>query len=214
MQISISSNIKEFTRGLQYIHKEQIPYATSRTINDLTYKAQYEVKRQIPNIFDNKKVWWKNRDTGVLRSKSNKRKLEGSVYTGKNNYFAGIQEQGGIRTPAKKNKYIAVPFVDNVPRSRLKSGSVRKYLNQKNVFVNQSNKIVYKKSRHKKGEMSSVTPLYQFTKKTRLKPRFHFYDICNGVLNSNLEKDFYKNLRKAVSSSKLRRNSKKLKKLF
>lgn len=209
MKISISSNIKDFTKGLKHIHKEQIPYATSRTINDLTYKAQFEVKRQIPNIFDNKKVWWKNKDTGILRTKSNKRKLEGSIYTGKNNYFAKIQEDGGVRRPTKKNKYLAVPFKDNIPRSRLKSGSVRKYLNQKNVFVNKSNKIVYKKNRKKE-----VTPLYKFVKKTKLKPRFNFYKICNGVVNSNLEKIFYKNLKMAIDSAKLRRNRGKKTKLF
>lgn len=193
--INIKSNIKEFTKGLNFIHKDQIPYATSRTINDITYKAQVEVKRQIPNIFDNKKVWWKNRDTGIQRTKSTKYKLEAKVYTGSKNYFAYLQNEGGIKKPAK-NKKLTIPFKQNVPRSRLKSGSARKYLNQKNVFI--SNDIILQK----KYKNQKAVALYRLVKKAKIKPRFNFYKICTGVLNSNLEKCFYLNLHKAINSAK------------
>ena len=194
VSINISSNIKEFTRGINYLYKDQIPYATSRTINDIVYRGQREIEKQIPNMFDNRKIWWKNKNTGILRTKSNKYKLEGDVHVGKKNYFADIQQGGGVKKP-DRNKHLTIPFKDNVPISRQKSGSARKYLNQKNVFI--ANNIILQKKYRKK-----VIALYRLSKKAVIKPRFRFYEICNGVLNSNLEKSFYANMEKAVQTAK------------
>ena len=194
LTIDISSNIKEFTNGLNELYKNQIPYATSRTINDIVDKGRNEVQRQIPNIFDNKKIWWKNKETGILRNKSNKYLLKGEIYTGAKNYFAFLQEQGGIKKSVK-NKYLTIPFKSNVPRSRQKSGSARKYLNQKNVFI--ANNIILQKKYKKQ-----AVPLFRLSKKAVIKPRFRFFEICNGVLNSNLEKTFYKYFEIAIKTTK------------
>lgn len=194
VSINISSNIKEFTKGLNYLYKNQVPYAISRTINDIVDKGKTEVQNQIPNMFDNKKVWWKNKDTGILRNKSNKYLLKGEVYVGSKNYFASIQQEGGIKQP-EHNKNLSIPFKDNVPRSRQKSGSARKYLNQKNVFI--ANNIILQRKYRKK-----AIPLFRLTKRAVIKPRFKFYEICNGVLNSNIENSFYKYLEHAIKTAK------------
>lgn len=94
-----------------------------------------------------------------------------------------------------RNKHLTIPFKDNVPKNRQKSGAARKYLNQKNVFI--ANNIILQKKYRKK-----AVALYRLSKKAVIKPRFRFYEICNGVLNSNLEKYFYINMEKAVQTAK------------
>lgn len=195
MNLNIKNNIKQFTKQINYKYKDQIPFAISKTINELTTHSRDEVKKQIPNIFNNKKNWYSNKATGILRTTGNKFNLKGNVYVGNRNYFAFIQEFGGIRKP-NKGRAFAIPFQNNLPKNRLKSGSVSKYLKQKNVFITKQGIVLQRKYR------KNTIALYRFKKQTKLKPRFKFYEICKAVSTRNLEKCFYRNLREAIKTRK------------
>ncbi len=195
MDFRLQSNIKEFTRDLTAIQKQQIPFAASRAINDTAVQAQDEVVSTIPRVFNNLKKWWlKQQPTGIKVKFSNKANLHAAVHTSA--YFAKIQEEGGVKQP-RRAKNLAVP-TEKVPKRYRTSHGARELMDaQKNVF--RTPKGVFKRTGKKR---YPIVLLWSFAPSAKVRPRFGFYDTCKAVVMRRFETNFKMRLSQALATAK------------
>jgi hypothetical protein len=193
VEISLKGNIKEFTKHLTMLEKQQVPYATSRAINDTAVDGQESVQEAIPHIFNNRKRWWlKQQPTGIKVKFSNKQNLHAKIHTSA--YFAKLQSEGGIKTP-KTARNLAIP-TEAVPRKyRTSHGAKEMSADRANVF--RTPKGVFKRSGKKK-----ITLLWSFSPSATIKRVFNFHEIIEKVVKRRFEQHFKKRLTQALSSAK------------
>ncbi len=192
-EVIIKDNIKEFTRFLSRVEKKQVPFATSRAINDTAVDAQKSIQAAIPHIFDNRKKWWlKQQPTGIKIKFSNKTRLTASIFT--NAPFAELQEKGGIKTP-KSGGVIAVPTAKVAKRYR-KAGGARQLLQSSDKIFST------KKGIFKKRGKSSITTMFVYTKTANVRRRFGFARIAEKVVKRKFNRNFATRLQQALRTAR------------
>ena len=135
MQISVVANTKQLTKHLNRIQKKQIPFATSKALNDVAFDCRSFVQKSLPRRLDRPT---KGIISSVQVQKSKKKNLVATVG------FAGLgfkstkwsespaeimrrHIKGGTRTP--QGKAIPVPIArnlklnkfGNMPRTKIKT---------------------------------------------------------------------------------------------
>jgi hypothetical protein len=195
MDFRLKDNIKEFTRDLNDIQRKQVPYATSRAINDTAVQGQDAVIAAIPRVFNNLKKWWlKQQPTGIKVKFSNKQNLHAAVHTSA--YFAQIQEEGGTKQP-RRAKNIAVPTAKVAKKYRTSHGAREMMDAQKNVF--RTPKGVFKRTGKKR---YPIVLLWSFTPSAKVKPRFRFYDTLKATVMRRFETNWKMRFSQAMATSK------------
>lgn len=193
MEIRLDSNIREFTKWLTEVQKEQVPYATSRALNDVAVDAQSSVVKSITGIFQNRKKWWlKQQPTGIKVKFSNKRDLVSRVHTSA--YFAQIQQDGGTKKP-KSAKNLAIPTAAVPKKYRTSHGAREMMADKKNVFS--TPKGVFRRTGKKK-----LTLLWSLAPAAKIIGVFKFADIITKVVNRRFEQHFRKRLEQALNTAK------------
>lgn len=196
MQISVKSNIKEFTKNLNLFQKSQIPFATSRALNDTAIKGQESTVKKVQITFNNRKKWYNksNRKTGIRVNFSNKNKLPitASIYT--NAYFLGLHEKGGIKRPVSGSS-IAVP-TNKAPNTLRRSDGVSRAKTRKNVFV--SSKGVFQRMARRK-----IKPLFTWARIANIRPQLGFERTNQVSVKRWFPIFFRKRIEQAIKTAKL-----------
>ena len=196
MQIVVKDNIREFVAALNNIQRRQIPYATSRALNDTAIHAQEAVVSRIERIFNNRKKWWlKQQPTGIKVEFSRKNALTAAVYT--NAYFTPLQETGGIKKPKTARK-LAVP-TGKVPKKYYKAGGAREML-EANRKVFSTPKGIYRRRGKKR---YPIEPLFTYTPTANVKPRLEFSETIERTVNRLFAVNFQNRLDQALANAKL-----------
>lgn len=194
MQVSLKSNIKEFTKSLTRTQKQQIPFATSRALNDTAIDVQNAEVKGIQIRFNNRKKWWmKRQPTGIKVNFSDKRKLWVDVYT--NAKFAKIQEDGGVKTP--KGRAIAVP-AEGLPKRLRKAGGARKLLDS-NKKAFSTPKGIFKRRGKKR---YPILQQFSYATSVTVKPKFKFYKTAQVATDRKFKRNFYKRLAEAIKTAR------------
>lgn len=195
-QITVKDNIKEFTKQLDDFQKRQIPFATSKALNDTAVKAQESLIKGIMIRFNSKKKWWikGSRRTGIRVEFSNKHRLHkgASVYT--NAYFAELQEDGGIKAPVS-GRALAVP-TSRVPKSIRRSDGIKRATAQKNVFVD-------KRGVFKRMAKGKLKPLFTWARVAQISPRFKFDTTATVATKRWFPIYFKKRLDQAIRTARI-----------
>ena len=135
MQMSVLADTKQLTKHLNKIQRKQIPFATSKALNDVAFDARSFIQKSLPRRLDRPT---KGIISSVQVEKSKKKNLVARVG------FAGLgfkstkwsespaeimlrQIKGGTRSP--QGKAIPVPIVNNLklnkfgnmPRTKIKT---------------------------------------------------------------------------------------------
>jgi hypothetical protein len=194
MKISVKTNIKQVTKGLNKVARTQVPFATASAINNTAFIVRKTVQTQLHHVLDRPTPYTVK---GVRVDKANKRELIGRVFfIPEVAAYMKDQVDGGTRR-AKKN-WIAVPTNNvklnkygNVPRSK------KGLLKNKKQFIGTLNGTtgVWQSGTRAKPK---VKLLHKFVKQTQYKPRFPFYKMASGVINSRFNKEFTKALNRAM----------------
>lgn len=134
MRIVLRDNIKELTRNLTYIQREQIPFAVSKTLNDLAYDiARDKMPAKADSTFQGKATPFTKR--GFKYTKSTKRNLTAYVFIDEAQAeYMKFMVQGGTRFPKKRailvsTKNSKLNTYGNIPR-----GTVQKMISDKGKF--------------------------------------------------------------------------------
>lgn len=196
VDITVHDNVREFTKNLNIFQRQQIPFATSRALNDTAVKAQDLLVKGVQIRFNNRKRWWikGNRRTGIRVDFSSKKRLPmvASVYT--NAYFAELQEEGGTKAPVS-GKVLAIPTA-KAPKSLRRSDGVRRAKQKSNVFV--SKKGVFQRMAKKK-----LKPLFTWARVATVRPRFKFDITVRTAVNRWFPVFFRKRIQEAIASAKI-----------
>ena len=193
--LSVRSNVKEFTRGLDRVQKRQVPFATARALTWTAQDAQKEIIIKIPSIFNITKKWFlKQQPTGIKITPAKKLRLIASVYTVA--YFAKLQEFGGTKRP-RKGKNLLIP-TERVPKSRRKSGGAGIMLKQKKTFSTKTG--VYRRKGPKK--KSVVELLFWRSRDADIKPRFGFRRMAREIAKRRFARNFKRSLSKALATAR------------
>jgi len=205
--INVQSNIKEFTRDLSRMAKEQIPYATSRAMNDTMVQAQEAEVSNVQAVFNNKVKWWNkaNRRTGIRVEFSNKKNLTAAVYTGA--YFATMQEDGGIKRP-HQGKRLAVP-AQGIPkkyRNTPGASGAAKALKEPRTFIFNGG---YGKRdftpgiwQRKGKKRLPIRLLFHWETAANIKPRFRFIATARDTVDKRFMRNFSQRLDQAIATAR------------
>lgn len=89
ININVSDNIKDITRGLDDFARQQVPFATAQALTFTARNAAADLKRELGSVFDRPTPFIANSPFFTAASKS---RLEATV---------GIRDKGGRATPAQ-----------------------------------------------------------------------------------------------------------------
>ena len=231
MQINVHAEIRKATRDLNNIQKRQIPFATSKSLNDIAkILAKGEsgrgvglVGKETAETFT-KKAGGKGATRFTQRNffydKSTKRDLTAYVFWDDSNAdYMKFMVSGGTRFPKKRAIRVATKHSKKHLDAfgNFKKGALDQMMADKSKFF----KGVPKGSRGKdegiwerygrktkKGTGQKIRMVAAFTSSAQYKPLFPFGEFVQGYVFSReggFAKVFRKNLEAAIKSPKVRR---------
>lgn len=193
VELSIKDNIKEVTRYLKDVQRRQVPFATSRAMNDAAIEAQKAQQAAIPTLFNNRKKWWlKQQPTGIKVKFSNKADLHAAVYS--DAYFAEIQEEGGVKVP-RSNRVFAIP-ADSTPKKYRRSGGAREYKQEKPRSFSLDSGIFIRRSKKR------IELVFTYAKQAVVHKRFGFVNRAKTVVTGGFAKHFETRMAQALATAR------------
>jgi len=216
MDLSISSNIKAVSRGLDKAAKKQIPFAVAQTLTALAFEAMQEERKQaskhihMPKPFTVKSFLYKPK-------KVNKKKLEAWVYVNKADterkymkflIHGGISRGKGGRALLHPTTHTKLNKHGNMPGDKLHRKTVVKSLAKKAKFFSgipkgmagQENNGIWQ--RYGKKKHPRIRMVAQWKPSRKYVAKFPFYEIAGQVVVGRANKIFNKQFERAMLSAK------------
>lgn len=211
MQIDIRDNIKEVTRYLTSVQKDQIPFAASRTLNDLAYKlARQTLPDETEKTFEGGATAFTRK--GFRYTKSTKRDLIATVFVDPARAkYMQFQIAGGTRYPNKRAILVAtensrVNRFGNIPR-----GTMQQLINNKDKYFKGIPKGKHGDNfagiweRYGRKNQGRIRMVAAYTDKAQYRPKFMFAKIGEDVVFSRsggFNEIFIRNLNYALATQK------------
>lgn len=193
--LNVKHNVKEFTRYLDRIQKQQVPFATAQALTKTAQDTQTGLYKQVQAVFHVTKKWWlKQQPTGIKIRPATKARLIASVYTAA--FFADLQEEGGTKRPVRHNNLL-VP-TSNTPQSRRKAGGASIMLQSNRVFSNKRG--IWRRKGGKKNTV--IEMLFARTKTAQITPRFQFKATAYRIAAARFKIQFETALSKALRTAR------------
>ena len=213
MNINISSDINNLTKYLHSFQRQQIPFAASKTLNQVAYHA---ARREMPTkaemIFQGGATNWTKQ--GFKYKKSNKSNLMAEVFidTAQKKYMK-FMVSGGTRFPEKRavlvsTKYSRLNKYGNFPKNYVKNiiGDKKKFFSgQPKGHPNAPPGIWERYGRSSKGGGQRIRIVALYTDQAQYQPLFPFGKFTEGVVfsrDNGFAVMFRKNLLDALRSAR------------
>jgi hypothetical protein len=203
MRINVKNNIKEATRGLSKIHKEQVPFATSNAINITLFQLRKEMAKQTTKHLDRPTPFTQK---GFLVQTAKKTTLKGMLFLKEAvEKYLRFQIDGGTRVTGK---HIPIPYKPNAKLNKYGNivGKRTGLIKNKNQFIGEVNGILGVWERRKVSSSTTAkSPLklvIGFSRTADYKPRFPFYKIAEMFTKNKFDRNFTRAFNKAVRSSR------------
>lgn len=215
MEINIKSNVKKFKRELKDFQKKQIPFATSRALNQTGQLVLKQLQRKASTVFEGGATASTLR---VFNPPGKGKTLKGNYYNIRfstkrdltttiklpdwaENYLK-YQIDGGTRTKKGIDLFIPTRNINvnkfgNIPG---KQSKVRG--NTKNTFVGEIKGIKGLWKRHGKGKNKSVKLLIAFEDTAQYQKKFHYYDYTNKIVAVHFKRKMQISLAQAIKTAK------------
>ena len=201
MDLDVRAHVRGATRYLGFVHRRQIPFATSMALNDTAFQVRKRiVERTYPRAFN-----VRNRrfpDIAFRVRKASKRKLRASVYDRLGRASLGLHAEGGTKRP--RGRHLAVPG-SNVKRTA--TGKVGKARQPRTVL---SRGKAFK-VRRGRGEMiferigskgKKLKLLYVLTPSARNDKRFPFHKDAMSTATRAFPRNFDRALARAIATAR------------
>lgn len=218
--MDVQINFKDVLQDLDKIENKEIPYATSRGINDTAFQSKKALSKTIPKNLDVKSKYISNAGVRIRKSNKNQTEIKSSVYhekefmydleTGvdKNNEMAiSTESTGSVKSfrgrsarinKRKQPKELISNYKGPRAAGRLggkgkrKRGRTEYFRGRKDGFVF----IARRKSRIKpKNNRYGLIYAYKFISKTKVGKKLHFVDTVYSVARNNGARNIAKYLR-------------------
>lgn len=214
MQINLKIDVDKATRYLNVVHKDQIPFAASKTINDLAFRLSRQVlPDKTQEIFEGGATPFTKR--GFRYKRSTKRDLIATVFIDPSRAeYMKFMVDGGTRFPKRRSiivstKQSKLNQYGNIPR-----GTIKQMIDNKDKFFKgipkgrtgeQYEGIWERYGRKSKDGGERIRMVAKYTDKAGYKPKFPFASIAEGVVFSRtdgFQSKFLLNLQRAMANAK------------
>ena len=218
MQISVKSDVKQLTKSLTRIQRKQIPFATSKALNNVAFDVRKALQDGLETHLDRPTPYTKR---GVQVEKSTKKKLIAEVGFRSKTFGKGQgsvtqaeymerQIKGGLRMP--KGSAIPVPIVKNLKLNKygaLTRNKVNNALGNKNKFFSGKPKGAKGKGtgegiweRYGGKRNPKIKMIISWNKTTDYQARFPFKNIVTQSVRKNFRKRFDNAIREALKTAR------------
>ena len=202
MHISIKSNVKEITRGLNRLQKKQIPFATMLALNDAASEISMKyLRKEADRKFDGGATAFTKR--GFKYTKASKTNLTASVYIDDiQSEYLQYQIDGGTRRP--KSKVIAAPgYNTRLNRyGNVSNANRKKYWSKSDKYKTDRSGIYERQGR---GKASKWIKVLNFIKFAVYRPKFPYYRLVRDYMGDRavgFRPKFERRLSQALKTSK------------
>ena len=196
IEFKLSSNYKQLERRLNNVQRRQLPFAFSKTLNEVAKRIRKRiVERTYPAAFNVRDRRFANATFKI--DFSNKRKLEARVYDRFGRANLKLHAEGGIKR-AKRGS-IAVP--SRYVKDRRTGRGVRRSLRPREVVDSQKGYKTQRAIFQAYGPKASKKRLlYSLVPSARISKRFPFYEDADRIIRKDLSRVFNYQLKQALRS--------------
>jgi hypothetical protein len=206
MQIKVKDNIKEFSKGLNRLQKEQLPFATAQAINATLGIGMGKKGKGLDAEFAKQMVKKLDRPRpqttkAFYRIGATKRNLIGTLgLLGWAADFLKYQIDGGVRSTAKK---IPVPITKNKRLNKYGNiaGKRTGLVKGSKEFIGTIKGVTGVWKLGRKGETPTLLIKFHDSVKYDKKP-FDFFKIGRGYVRGTFNRQLSKAFRKALRTAK------------
>lgn len=196
--------VKDLTRALDKLGKSQVPFVTSKTINDVAKEAQSDIRTHLRDEFIIRRKSFMTKSVKITKF-SNKREgkdmkaVIAIVPPGGAQDVFSKHEKGGRQTP-ESSEHFAVPSrgiwknKNRVLSKRLRPANIVAW----KVNDLTSGALILMRNRTKKIQQVA----YLLVKSIRLEPRLEFVKTARKTVNRSFEKTWEREFRKATKKSR------------
>lgn len=212
MNIDVRSNIAEVSKGLTRIQKKQIPFATSKTLNELAFDIS---RKAMPQTADRTFRGGATPFTkkGFKYLKSNKNHLIAEVYVDSVQVeYMKFMVAGGTRFP--KKRAIVVPTskmrlnkYGNMSKNKIKQilGDRDKYFSGVPKGMPSAPAGIWERYGRSGGRSKRIRPVALYTQSAGYMPLFPFAKVGSSVVfarSNGFTERFRRNLLAAIATAK------------
>ncbi len=201
MDLRITSNAKQFQRGLNNAARKQVPFAMSLAINDVLTEIKRNWEKALRRRLDNPTPFTMK---AFAIKRATKRNLRGVVFAKAiQAEYLSWQEDGGTRQP--KRRAILVPVGQRVNKyGNMPRGAVGRALARPKVFSGKPKGRnapgIYQRSGTKKNPALKL--LVSYERRARYKPRLHLIAGAAKTATARLPQALLKAMRRAMKSAR------------
>lgn len=214
MRISVENNLDQISKKLSYLQRDQIPFAASKTLNQLAYQiAKRTMPEKADQTFQGGATAWTKK--GFKYTKSDKRKLFVDVFIDKAQAkYMKFMIAGGTRFPEKRAILVSTKQARLNKYGNFPKGRVASMINDKRKFFTgtpkgQPNKPAGIWERYGRGSKAGgqrIRLVALYTEDAQYMPLFPFGTFGEKVVFSRddgFAKKFRENLAQAIATMKL-----------
>jgi len=199
--MKVETNIKDIVKGLSDFEKKQLPYATSKALNDTAFQVKDALVAQMKQKLNNPTPFTLR---AVKVKKATKKSLYAEIFISdaqaeylKRVYYGGTKypKKKALVTPTKDlklNKY------GNITRNKVKT-----VLNSKNYFSGTvKGKGGTRSGIFRKYKTGRIKQIIMWQQKREDKKILEFDKVVKGVAESNIDDNFQRALQYAISTAR------------
>lgn len=213
IEINMETNISAMAKALDAFGKDQLPFATSKALNDAARAVRETIiDKTYPKSFDPKSKGFPK--AAFFREFANKRKLEARVFDRFEKDYLVNQAKGGIKQ--KRGRFVAIPAQERPKvsgRATYRRVSPRTVLNKPKAFVQNVNGQPMILERRTKNRYPLKRLYILHDGNPRIPKRFPFYEVAMNVAQKTFDKRLPVRFKEAKKSafSKSRRKAERIK---
>jgi hypothetical protein len=196
--ISLRSEWKAFAARLDDAARQQLPYATARSLTEAAKAAQGGITRELPTIFD-RPTPFTMRAIGIVPARKDTLTAEVFVKDIQAQYLK-LEETGGTRQPKKTALVlptdIKLDVYGNIPRGALQRMKGR---GKAAVFVGTVKGIG---GFWQRGPLHSIRLLAAFAPRAEYRPRFGYHARVEAIARRTFAAAFERNLKLALATAR------------
>ncbi len=204
MKIDISANLKDLTRKLDYIKREQVPFAASMALNNVAQDVANEITRQMKGTLDNPTPFTLRAYQFIPRNnRATKRNLIVIVEPAKiQKTYLKYQIEGGIRFP--KQSKILVPS-RKAPKNQygnLTRAKRKQLIEGKGKAFSAGTKEGKTPGIYLRTTKETIEPMAFYVQEAKYKPLLPVERISQGVVKSKFNYRFRQALERAIATAR------------
>ena len=215
MEVNVKADVKALTKELNRIQKKQIPFATSKALNEVAFDVRKTLQTVLPDYIDAPTPYTIR---GVQVEKSTKKKLVATVgFRGKGfgkgqgsvapSDYMHYQTKGGTRTPrgtaiGVPTKHLRVNKYGNIARGKIKKflANTTKYFSGTPKGIGGGAAGIWE--RMGRGGRGKIRMVVGWEPKADYRKRFPFEKVVKQSVNVNFRKRFESALRVALGTAR------------